>query len=118
LYIGLAGVLVAWFFYMKRPELPERIAQRTGFLYQLLAHKFYFDEINAFFVAGGTRALGRAFWKGGDTAIIDGILVDGSARGVRWFAGILRRYQSGYLYQYAFTMIIGLCFLLGWLLLK
>ncbi|HET7649872.1 MAG TPA: NADH-quinone oxidoreductase subunit L [Gammaproteobacteria bacterium] len=118
LYIALAGVLVAWFCYIKRPELPGAIAQRSKFLYRMLANKFYFDEINAFFVAGGARALGTALWKGGDTAIIDGVLVDGSARSVRWFAGILRRYQSGYLYHYAFTMIIGLCALLGWLLLK
>ncbi|HEX5340036.1 MAG TPA: NADH-quinone oxidoreductase subunit L [Gammaproteobacteria bacterium] len=118
LYIALAGVLVAWFFYMKRPDLPERIAQRSMLLYRVLLHKFYFDEINAFFVAGGTRTLGKALWKGGDTAIIDGILVDGSARSVRWLSGVLRRGQSGYLYHYAFSMIIGLCVLLGWLLLK
>ena len=68
----------------------------------------------------GTRSTetGKALWKGGDATVIDGLLVNGSARSVRWFAGILRRYQSGYLYHYAFTMIIGLCLLLGWLLLK
>ncbi|MGH8371854.1 MAG: NADH-quinone oxidoreductase subunit L [Gammaproteobacteria bacterium] len=117
-WIAMAGVFVAWWCYIMRPELPGLIAQRSKLVYQVLANKFYFDEINAFLFAGGARALGNALWKGGDTAIIDGVLVNGSARSVRWFSGILRRYQSGYLYQYAFTMIIGLCLLLGWLLLK
>ena len=118
LYLAVAGALVAWFFYLYAPRLPGLLAQKLKAFHQLLVHKFYFDEIYAFFIAGGTRGLGNALWKGGDGAVIDGVLVNGSARAVGWLSGILRRGQSGYLYHYAFTMIIGLCVLLGWLLLR
>ncbi len=118
LYLALAGVFVAWFFYLYAPRLPALLAQKLSTFYQLLFHKFYFDEIYAFFIAGGTRGLGNALWKGGDGAVIDGVLVNGSARAVGWLSGILRRGQSGYLYHYAFAMIVGLCLLLGWLLLR
>lgn len=87
-------------------------------MYALLVHKYYFDEIYAFLFAGGARGLGMLLWKVGDTAIIDGGLVNGSAEAVGWFSRILRRSQSGYLYHYAFAMIIGLCLLLGWLILR
>ena len=118
LYLALAGVLVAWFFYLYAPQLPALLAQKLNAFYQLLIHKFYFDEIYAFFIAGGTRGLGNALWKGGDGVVIDGVLVNGSARAVGWLSGVLRRGQSGYLYHYAFAMIVGLCLLLGWLLLR
>jgi len=118
LWIALSGVLAAWIFYILKPSWPGVLARvfRPG--YQLLVHKFYVDEIYSLFIAGGARGLGRLLWQVGDETIIDGGLVNGSAQTVGWFSRILRRSQSGYLYHYAFAMIIGLCLLLGWLILR
>jgi len=117
LWIALAGVFVAWIFYLVKPAWPSVAARVFSPVYQLLVHKFYFDEFYAFVIAGGIRRLGKLLWQVGDVTIIDGGLVNGSASAVGWFSRILRRSQSGYLYHYAFAMIIGLCLLLGWLIL-
>jgi len=118
LWIALSGVLIAWIFYILKPAWPGVLARVFKPIYELLMHKFYFDEIYAFFIVGGARGLGMLLWKVGDETIIDGGLVNGSAEAVGWFSRILRRTQSGYLYHYAFAMIIGLCLLLGWLILR
>ncbi|HVC36965.1 MAG TPA: NADH-quinone oxidoreductase subunit L [Gammaproteobacteria bacterium] len=118
LWIALAGVLVAWIFYMAKPAWPAVLARVFRPVYQLLVHKFFFDEIYASFMVAGARGLGGLLWQVGDVTIIDGGLVNGSAKTVGWFSRILRRSQSGYLYHYAFAMIIGLCLLLGWLILR
>jgi NADH-quinone oxidoreductase subunit L len=117
-YLALLGVGAAWFLYIKRPDLPGVIAEKLAPLYKLLANKFYFDEIYQAVFAGGSRALGTALWKVGDVAIIDGAAVNGSARLVGWMSGIMRRMQTGYLYHYAFAMIIGLSALLAWYVLR
>jgi NADH-quinone oxidoreductase subunit L len=117
-YLALAGVVAAWFLYIKRPELPGVVAARFAALYRLLANKFYFDEIYQVVFAAGSRGMGHALWQVGDVAVIDGAMVNGSARVVGWLAGIVRRVQSGYLYHYAFAMIIGLSVLLGWYVLR
>jgi len=117
LYLALAGAATAWFLYLKRPELPGKIAKRLRWLYLLVSNKFYFDELYVLVFSKGTRALGRLLWQVGDMTLIDGA-VNGTAKGANWLAGVLRRGQSGYLYHYAFAMIIGLCVILGWLLLK
>ena len=70
------------------------------------------DRINEIVFAGGARLLGRGLWKGGDVALIDGLLVNGSARLVGWFAGVVRQVQTGYIYHYAFTMIVGIAVVL------
>jgi NADH-quinone oxidoreductase subunit L len=113
-WLALAGVAAAWFLYIKRPDLPGRIAERFSGVYRVLVHKFYFDEIYQAFFAVGSRNLGTALWRVGDVALIDGAAVNGSARLVGWMSGVLRRIQSGYLYHYAFAMIIGLSVLLAW----
>ena len=118
LYLALAGVFVAWVLYIYRTDLPAKIAQRTRPVYLLLANKFYFDEVFYFVFAGGTRALGRFFWQVGDVTLIDTVAIDGTAHGIGRLASFLRRGQSGYLYHYAFSMIIGLCILLGWLITR
>jgi NADH-quinone oxidoreductase subunit L len=118
LYLALAGIVTAWFLYLRRPELPALITKRLGPIYTLVANKFYFDELYVFLFADGTRGIGRILWQLGDVTVIDGALVNGSAQGIVRLAGALRRGQSGYLYHYAFAMIIGLCALLGWILLK
>jgi NADH-quinone oxidoreductase subunit L len=117
-YLAAAGVLAAWYLYIKRPDLPGQIAARVAWLYKLLANKFYFDEIYQAVFAGGSRGLGTALWRVGDVALIDGGMVNGSARVVGWLSGLLRHLQSGYLYHYAFAMIIGLSALLAWYVLR
>jgi NADH-quinone oxidoreductase subunit L len=114
--LAAAGVLAAWFLYLKRPALAATLREKAGPLYTLLENKYYFDAFNEKVMAAGSRALGTALWRGGDMAIIDGAAVNGSARLVGWIASTLRGIQSGYLYHYAFATIIGLSALLAWLL--
>ena len=111
----LAGVASAWYLVLGRPSLESELRARFAPLFRLLDNKYYFDAFNEKVLAAGARALGTAFWKGGDVAIIDGAAVNGSARLVGWSAGVLRHLQSGYLYHYAFATIIGLSALLAWL---
>ncbi len=118
LYLALGGVAAAWYLYIRRPELPDRIAARFSRLYRLLANKYYFDWFNENVVATGVRNFGTSLWKRGDETVIDGWLVNGSARAVGALAAVVRQVQTGYLYHYAFAMIIGLSLLLGWLLLR
>ena len=106
-WLAFTGVALSWFFYMKRPDIPEAIKARSGWLYSLLENKYYFDKFNDVFFAAGARLLGRGLWKGGDAGLIDGIIVNGSARFVGWFATVVRLFQTGHIYHYAFTMIIG-----------
>jgi NADH-quinone oxidoreductase subunit L len=117
-YLALAGVITAWYLYLRRPELPDRLAARFARTYRLLVNKYYFDWFNENVVAAGVRNFGTGLWKRGDETVIDGWLVNGSARAVASLALVARRLQSGYLYHYAFAMIIGLSLLLGWLLLR
>jgi NADH-quinone oxidoreductase subunit L len=110
-WLSIAGIASAAFLYLKRTDLPEKLRRAFGPVYTLLDNKYYFDRFNDWFFAGGARLLGRGLWKGGDVAVIDGF-VDGSARLVGWFATIARKLQSGLIYHYAFTMIIGVFVLL------
>jgi len=118
LYLALTGVFAAWFLYLKRPDLPDRIAARFPRIYRLLVNKYYFDWFNENVIASGVRNFGTNLWRRGDETVIDGWLVNGSARAVGALSAIVRQVQSGYLYHYAFAMIIGLSLLLGWLLWK
>jgi NADH-quinone oxidoreductase subunit L len=113
-YLALLGVFLAWLFYVKRPELPGKLASILAPIYKLLSNKYYFDEFNQKVFAAGSVGLGKGFWKFGDTGLIDGFLVNGSARFVGYLSSVVRNIQSGYLYLYAFTMIIGLAALLAW----
>jgi len=117
-WLALGGAVTAWFLYIVRPELPAIIKKKAGFLSTILEKKYGFDEFNAFVFAGGARLLGRGLWKGGDQMLIDGLLVNGSAKLVGWIASIVRLFQTGYIYQYAFTMIIGLFVMMTWRLTK
>lgn len=112
-WLALGGVAVAWFLYMRRPDLPGRIREIFAPIYTLLDRKYWADEAYQYLFAGGSRALGRLFWKVGDVSLIDGLLVNGTARGVGRVATAMRSVQSGYLYHYAFAMIIGLLLLVG-----
>jgi NADH-quinone oxidoreductase subunit L len=106
-WLSIAGIVLAWYLYIKRPDLPAVIAGRFSLLYRILDKKYGFDEFNDWFFAGGTRGLGRGLWRFGDAGLIDGLMVNGSARLVGWFAALLRYLQTGYIYTYAFWMIIG-----------
>ena len=105
--LALSGVVISWFFYMKRPDIPAAIQKRFSAINTLLENKYYFDAFNQAVFAGGSRLLGKIFWRGGDVAIIDGWIVNGSAKLVAKIASISRFFQTGYVYHYAFTMIIG-----------
>ena len=113
-WFAFAGVSTAWFLYMKRPDIPVLLKERLLMLYLILDRKYGFDEFNDFVFAGGARGLGRVLWQVGDAKLIDGLMVNGTARAIGWLSGIVRHIQSGFLYHYAFAMIIGLCILLGW----
>ena len=106
-WLALAGIAPAWLLYIRRPDLPAQIQARTEALYTLLANNYYFDRFNDWFFAGGFRRAGRLFSDVGDRSIIDGFFVNGSARVVGAASAALRQIQSGYIYHYAFTMIIG-----------
>ncbi|PMS18745.1 NADH-quinone oxidoreductase subunit L [Trinickia dabaoshanensis] len=111
LWLAIAGVVTAWFLYLKRPDLPPVIRRAFGPIYTLLENKYYMDKINEVVFARGAVAIGRGLWKEGDVVVIDGV-VNGSARFVGWFASVIRFLQSGYIYHYAFAMIIGMLGLL------
>jgi len=118
LYLAAAGVLGAWVFVLKRPDLADAAQRRFSWLYRLLVNKYYFDWFNENVLARAARALGLGLWRGGDQGLIDGVMVNGTAEAVGRVALVARGLQSGFLYSYAFWMVVGLVLLLGWFLLK
>src|SRR6056297_1578768 len=115
-YLALAGLGVAWYVWLRRPELAAQASDRLSGVYRLLVNKYYADELYQRVFAAGGRGLGTVLWKAGDQVVIDGVMVNGTARTIGRIAAAARRVQSGYLYHYAFAMVIGLTALLGWLL--
>ena len=113
-WLAVAGVALSWFFYLKRPDIPAAIQQRFGLIYRILDKKYGFDDFNDWFFAGGARFLGGRLWRWGDVAAIDGALVNGAARLVGHIAGVVRHLQTGYIYHYAFAMIVGVLLLATW----
>jgi NADH-quinone oxidoreductase subunit L len=113
-WLALAGVAVAYLFYMVKPAIPAAIKARAGLVYRLLDNKYYLDWINENILARFARVLGTGLWKGGDEGLIDGVLIDGSVRAVGGLAAIGRRLQTGYLYFYALVMIVGVIGLMTW----
>jgi len=110
--LAMSGVAVAWLFYMKMPAIPAAIMKTFKPIHTLLENKYYFDKFNEIFFAGGARLLGRGLWKVGDQTLIDGMVVNGSAKVVGVIAQLTRLFQSGHIYQYAFSMIVGVFVLL------
>lgn len=113
-WLALAGVVTAYVFYMVKPEIPAAIKARTGFINRILENKYYFDWFNENVLAAGARLLGTGLWKGGDGALIDGVLINGTARGIGGIASVVRLVQTGYLYWYALVMILGVIGLMTW----
>ena len=112
-WLALAGMFVAWLCYIRFPHWPGKIAGVFAVPYRLLVRKYYFDEVYQAVFAGGARITGNTLWQWGDVRIIDDLLVNGTARMVRRFSALIRKLQTGYLYHYAFAMIIGLLLLLA-----
>ncbi|MBA2408842.1 MAG: NADH-quinone oxidoreductase subunit L [Gammaproteobacteria bacterium] len=112
-WLAIAGLATAWWLYIQRPDLPAVIERRFSWASGILRRKYGFDEFNEHVIAGGGRGLAQVLWRGGDVGIIDGVMVNGTARMVGWFSGRARLVQTGYLYHYAFVMIIGLLLLLS-----
>ena len=111
-WLAMTGAGAAWFLYIARPELPAVLRRKAGLLVTILMEKYGFDRFNDWFFAGGMRKLGNGLWRGGDVAVIDNFFVNGSARLIGWFATVSRQFQSGFIYHYAFAMIIGILVLL------
>ena len=111
-WLALAGVVTAWFLYLVKPGVPGAIASAFGPIHRLLDNKYYLDRLNEIVFAGGARLIGCGLWRGGDQTVIDGLIVNGSARLTGWFSGVLRLAQTGHLNTYAITMIIGVALLM------
>ncbi|WP_273527597.1 NADH-quinone oxidoreductase subunit L [Pseudomonas sp.] len=113
-WLAVAGVGLAAFFYLKRPDIPAALARRFQFLYQLLLNKYWFDELYSWVFAKGARVLGGSLWRRGDQGLIDGLVVNGAAHLVERFSRLARVLQSGYIYHYAFAMLTGVFALVTW----
>ena len=107
-WAAISGIIVAWYLYLKAPNLPSTIASNFSIIHNVLNEKYGFDRFNSWFFSGGARGLGGLLWKRADIFFIDGILVNGSAKLTEAAAFMVRKVQSGYLYHYAFGLIAGL----------
>ena len=105
--LAASGVALAWLFYIKRPDIPAKIQQKFSLIYQILENKYGFDSFNERVFAGGARRIGEKLWQIGDVQLIDGAIVNGTARLIGRISGKVRHLQSGLIYHYAFAMIIG-----------
>lgn len=114
LWLAIAGVVTAYYFYMVNPRVPAWFKDKFSAIYTLLDNKYYMDKFNDVVFAGGARMLGTGLWTIGDKGLIDGLVVNGSAKVVNWFSKVTRLWQSGYIYHYAFVMIIGVLGFLVW----
>lgn len=106
-WLALAGVVLSYVFYMVKPAIPAAIKEKASVVYTLLDNKYYMDRFNEIVFAGGARLFGSGLWSVGDKGLIDGLVVNGSAKLVGWISKLVRHLQSGYIYHYAFVMILG-----------
>ncbi|MBN9060454.1 MAG: NADH-quinone oxidoreductase subunit L, partial [Rhizobiales bacterium] len=114
--VMVIGLLIAYYFYIRSPETPKRLAAEQPVLYRFLLHKWYFDEIYDFLFVRPARWLGRFLWKKGDGMVIDGLGPDGISARVIDVTNRVIRLQSGYMYHYAFAMLIGVAALVTWMM--
>lgn len=117
LWLTVAGALIAWVCYIAIPSIPAYLARHLSVIYRILVNKYGFDSFNDFFFVKGAKGMGRMFYSIGDQKLIDGLVVNGSGRLVRWFSTKGRAFQNGYLYHYATVMVLGLLGFLCWLIL-
>ncbi len=107
-WLSVAGIFTAWYLYSLRTDIPAKLKTYFRPVYNILDRKYYIDELYSWLFAGGTRALGTTLWKYGDIKVIDGFIVNGTARVIALTVSIVRHFQTGYIYHYAFTMIVGI----------
>ncbi len=115
-WLAMSGLVSAWYIYMKKPSIAQWGYDKFRWLHTLLDKKYFVDDFNQTVFAGGALALGKGLWAAGDRFLIDNLVVNGSAKVVAWFSGIIRHIQTGYLYHYAFSMIIGVLLVISWLI--
>jgi NADH-quinone oxidoreductase subunit L len=115
-WLAAAGTFTAWFLYLKRPDVPATIKSKLSVINTVLENKYYMDDLYIKGFAAGGRSIGTFLWRKGDELLIDGLIVNGTANSIGKLAGVMRQIQTGYLYTYAFAMIIGLTMLLSWLI--
>ncbi|MBI3711672.1 MAG: NADH-quinone oxidoreductase subunit L [Burkholderiales bacterium] len=106
-WLAVAGVALAYFFYMVKPAIPAMIKQKFSAIFTLLDNKYYMDRFNEIVFAGGAKLLGGGLWNVGDRGLIDGLIVNGSAKLVGLFSNLIRLFQTGFIYHYALVMILG-----------
>ncbi|MDZ4211113.1 MAG: NADH-quinone oxidoreductase subunit L, partial [Methylotenera sp.] len=111
--LAASGVGLAWFFYMKRPDIPAKIQTKFSTINAILENKYGFDSFNERVFAAGSRFIGNKLWQIGDVKIIDGAMVNGTAKLIGKLSGVVRKLQTGLIYHYAFAMIIGVFFMLS-----
>ena len=111
-FLALSGVVLSWFFYMKRPDIPAAIKAKSAWIMYVLENKYGFDSFNEKVFASGSRFIGSKLWKIGDVQLIDGVMVNGTANLIGRLSKVMRGLQSGLIYHYAFAMIIGVFLLL------
>ncbi|GAA5233836.1 NADH-quinone oxidoreductase subunit L [Verticiella sediminum] len=116
-WLVVAGAVVAWYTCLFRPETGDAIRRNLSGVVNLLENKYYVDWFNENVIARGARVLGNGLWQVGDRKLIDGLIVNGSARMVGWLAAVSRHLQSGYIYHYAFSMIVGILALITFFVL-
>ncbi len=112
--MGLTGIGLAWLFYIRQPDLPRRVSAGLAPINTLFFNKWYFDEAYDRLFVRPAGWLGRSLWKGGDGAIIDGLGPDGLTRVARITARRVARLQTGYIFHYAFAMLIGVVLFVSW----
>ena len=115
---GILGIFGAWIAYRVKPNIPTVVTTNMRTVYQLVFHKYYFDEIYRAVFVRPAGWLGRLFWKGGDVTIIDGLGPNGLAFVTKRFSGRVSRFETGYVYHYAFVMLIGVVALVSWYLYR
>ncbi|MGC1183004.1 NADH-quinone oxidoreductase subunit L [Legionella sp.] len=116
-WLTLVGVFIAWICYIAIPSIPQYLAHHCSIIYRILLNKYGFDAFNNFVITRGAKGIGRIFYGVGDQMLIDGLIVNGGSRLIRWFSMKGRLLQSGYLYHYAAVMVFGLLGFLCWLVL-
>jgi len=116
-WLAMSGIVTAWLFNLQAARLAEWCKKRFAWPYWVMVRKYGFDDFNEIIIVQGTRKLGQFFYAISDLIVIDGLIVNGSGRFIRWFANFARRMQTGFVYHYALVMVLGLAFFLGWFLL-
>jgi len=114
-WLAMSGVASAWFIYLKKPSIAQFGYDKLRFVHTILDKKYFADEFNMAVFAGGAVALGKGLWAAGDRFLIDGLMVNGTAKVTGWFASVSRQIQTGYLYHYAFSIILGVLAIMSWL---